>query len=176
MLTANANTITLSVDPNLPPTLTSYVLGAVNPGAPADPADVAAYINGIISLPLGGSGVVNGNNIYRSLNTFEPLQAVTAVDSLSGISTTVVEPGYYYLAAKYDGPCGGTAVWYLDNLGPATFVIPQYAFGKDNAQYGLSGWTLFNPDDPSVPDGGSTLLMGLFGLGLVMGVRKFAIA
>jgi hypothetical protein len=174
-----ATTITLTVDPNLPPGTSPFVLGAAIPGAPASPADEVIYITGILALPLGGTGTAGADTIYRSLNVFSPLSAPTIPASppfqgVSGTGTTFVDQGYTYLAAKYDGPNGGTEVWYLGGVASGTsIVIPANAFGTANNQYGLSGWNFFtatrdNPNFPpqgSVPDGGSTF--ALLGCALV---------
>lgn len=170
---ARAATITLTVDPNLPPGTTPFVLGAANPGAPASQADEVIYITGILALPLGGTGTAGADAIYRSLNVFSPLPAPTIPASppfqgVSGTGTTFVDQGYTYLAAKYDGPNGGTEVWYLGGIASGTTItIPANAFGDGNNQYGLSGWNFFTPtpDNPNfppqgrLPDGSSTLAL-----------------
>jgi hypothetical protein len=163
----------LTVDPNVTsPGTVPFVLGDVNPPEPADPASVVQEINVMIGLPLGGSQASNfgaqGQTEYRSLNPFSPLPAANGAQTQSGTVTTIADAGFYYLAAKYDGPNGGLEIWDIGSLPTGTtIIIPQNAFGNGNNQYGLSGWDLFTatPDDPnfppqgSVPDGGSTLAL-----------------
>jgi len=173
-----ATTINLTVDPNLPPGTTAYVLGAVNPGAPASDANVVQYVNGILGLGLGGSAIVNGNTVYRSGNTFSGLpgsvSAVGAVDGSQSQLTFTMLAGYAFLSAKYDGQNGGTEVWYIGNIPVGTtIVIPSSAFGSGNSQYGLSGTVMFTGGS-RVPDGGTTaLLLGSALSGLAMIRRCF---
>jgi hypothetical protein len=176
---ARAATVTLTVDPNVTsPGTVPFVLGDVNPGLPADDASKAAMINNMITLALGGHDIVTigpqVNDVYRSLNPFSLLPTVTANDVATqtqdgGNVTTIADNGFYYLAAKYDGPNGATEVWDIGSLPTGTtIIIPENAFGLNNNQYGLSGWALmdYTPDNPNlppqggpVPDGGSTLAL-----------------
>jgi hypothetical protein len=176
---ANATIITLQVDPNLPPGTTTAVLGAVNPGTPANAASVVTYINGIIPLALGGSATVGSDTVYRSGNSLAALGAAslpTATLTGSGnegsSDSFTISSGFTYLTGKYDGPNGGTEVWYIGNIAAGTTIdIPSNAFGKNNDQYGLSTVYLFNPTG-SVPDSGSTWV--LLGVALVcMGAAKW---
>jgi hypothetical protein len=165
-------TLTLTVDPNLPPGTTAYVLGALNPDHPADAGSEADAINAILDLSLGGSGTSGGNSIYRSQNNFGSLPDATLTGHASGDqnSTSFIDTGFEYLAAKYDGQNGVTEVWYLGDVAPGTMIyIPANAFGPDNSKYGLSGWNMFDgtTNPPSVPDGGSTV--ALLGLALAGG-------
>ena len=175
---ARATAYTLTVDPNLPPGTTAYVVGAVNPGAPADDASEVQYITAMIGLALGGHTTVSPtpgttDDIYRSQNTFGSLPTPTITGDKLGTSTSItLTAGFTYLAAKYDGPNGGTEVWDLASFKAGDVItIPQNAFGNANNQYGLSGTTLLSPTGtPSVPDGGLTLVMlgsALTGLGLL---------
>ena len=41
----------------------THVVGTISPGAPADPADVATYINFMIALAPGGSGSFSGQTV-----------------------------------------------------------------------------------------------------------------
>lgn len=166
LLAGSANaipTLTLTVDPSLPPGTTAHVLGAINPDHPANPASEVSAINDILNLALGGSGTSGGNTIYRSQNNFGTLPTATLTGtSGTGTSTTFTDTGYEYLVAKYDGPNGVTEVWYLGNIAPGTQItIPSNAFGSNNSQYGLSGWNFFNQttNTRSAPDGGSTVAM-----------------
>jgi hypothetical protein len=71
---------------------------------------------------------------------------------------------YTYLFAKYDGPNYGSEVWYVGDLS-GIISIPATA-----GRYGLSGWTLFGPGVPGVPDGGTTAML----LGAALGVLGMA--
>lgn len=161
-------TLTLTVDPNLPPGSTAHVLGAINPDNPADPADEVTAINAILGLSLGGTGTSGANTVYRSQNDFGtlPLADVTQTSG-TGTKTSFMDDGWEYLAVKYDGPNGASEVYYLGDVLAGTMIyIPANAFGNNNSQYGLSGWNFFNdlttstnPPPPSVPDGGSTVAL-----------------
>jgi hypothetical protein len=140
----------------------SHELGFVNFGIPSGDSDREAYINAMISLPLGGSTHVtlsgHDNLVTRSNNDFGPLPA-PAVLALNGTSTTIdLGSGLYsYLFAKYDGPNYGAEVWFVGDLS-GVITIPATGGG-----YGLSGWSLFGPGT-STPDSGTTA--ALLGLGL----------
>src|ERR1700675_598032 len=65
-----------------------HVLGTVTPGAPADPSDVANYINFMITLPSPGAGTFSGQAITRSSNPFASLPNAVVTGALEGTSTT----------------------------------------------------------------------------------------
>jgi MYXO-CTERM domain-containing protein len=189
LMSANATTINLYVDPNQPfvkPPGANYlnVLGAANPGAPASDADDVKYVNGILGLGLGGTGTVGADTIYRSYNNFGTLGAASAFAGSTGDNsgnhlTITLLAGCSYLCAKYDGPNGGTEVWYVGNLAAGTMlVLPANAFGSGDNQYGLSGTVqlIGTPSTQTVPDGASTMmLLGLAGLGTAAFVRRFKV-
>ncbi len=141
----------------------SNELGFVNFGIPSGDADRTLYVNHLVDQALGTIDNADGQTYFRSNNDFGPLP--DAVFALNGTSTTInLGTGYQYLFAKYDGPNYGSEVWYIGDLS-GSITIPAFA-----GQYGLSGWTLFNPGDNQVPDGGSTVtLLGaaLAGTGLL---------
>jgi len=143
------------------------VVGTVSPAAPADPTDVASYINNMISLPLGGSDTFAGQTITRSTNTFGSLPMASATGSMSGTGTTINLglSTFTYLFAKYDGQNDNSVVWNISGLS-GTLTIP--AFGPGG--YGLSGWILFGPGAPGVPDGGTTVML----LGMALGALGMA--
>jgi hypothetical protein len=77
---------------------------------------------------------------------------------------------YSYLFAKYDGKNAGAEVWYVGGI-IGILTIP--AFGLPGQHYGLSGWTLFGPGVPSVPDGGATIMLLGAALGALGIARRF---
>lgn len=114
----------------------------------------APLLNHLIGMALGQSDTFNGESFTRSMNNFGSLP--TAVFGLNGTGTSVAlgNSGLYsYLWAHYGGPGGGTVkVWYVGDLS-GTITIPA------SDGHGLSGWTLFGPGVPGVPDGGTTAML-----------------
>jgi hypothetical protein len=144
-----------------------HELGFVNFGIPSGDADRLIYVNHLIGMALGTSDKADGQTYFRSNNAFSPLPQAVLAGHVSGTTTTInLGSGLYtYLFAKYDGPNYGSEVWYVGDLS-GTITIPATAGG-----YGLSGWTLFGPGVPGVPDGGTTAM--LLGAALsVLGVAR----
>jgi hypothetical protein len=146
-----------------------YDLGSVLYGIPSGDANRTAYVNELISLAPGTTNLfdpVTGQTYNRSLSVYGAPYP-TAVFALNGTGTSINlgTNGYQYLFAKYDGPNAGSEVWDLNGL-TGTITIP--AVGLAGQNYGLSGWTLFNP----VPEPGTVGLVALGALGLVGAVRK----
>src|SRR6266478_7225611 len=82
----------------------THVVGTISPGAPADPADVATYINFMIALTPGTSGTFSGQTIARSTNLFGSLPTALGTGTQSGTGTTIDLNGlgtFTYLFAKY---------------------------------------------------------------------------
>lgn len=135
----------------------THVVGTISPGAPADPTDVAGYINFMIALAPGGAGTFNGQLITRSTNLFGSLPTASAVGAVSGTGTTIdlnaIGGTFTYLFAKYDGQNDLSQVWNISGL---TGVITIPADGP--LGHGLSGWILFGPTG-QVPDGGTTAML-----------------
>jgi hypothetical protein len=189
VMSANATTVNLYVDPNQPfvnPSGANYlnVLGAANPGAPANDASDVAYVDGILGLALGGKGGYGADTLYRSYNSFSTLGFAAAYSGSTGDNdgnhlTITLLAGCSYLCGKYDGPNGGTEVWYVGNLVAGTMVVlPAFGFGAGDNQYGLSGTVqlMGMPSSPPVPDGASSMmLLGLAGLGTAVFVRRFKV-
>jgi hypothetical protein len=149
----------------------THVVGTITPGAPADPADVATYINFMIALAPGGSGTFAGQDITRTTNLFGSLPTATAVGSVSGTGTTIdlnALGTFTYLFAKYDGQNDLSQVWNISGL---TGIITIPADGP--LGYGLSGWILFNQTGPPVPDGGTTVMLLGAALGALGMARRF---
>ena len=159
----------------LPPTLTlalgdPHELGFVNFGIPSGDADRVNYVNHLVGMALDTQDDALGQHFTRSNNAFSPLPQA-AVFALNGPGTqTSINLGtglYTYLFAKYDGPNYGSEVWYVGNLS-GTITIPATADG-----YGLSGWTLFGPGTPGVPDGGTTVMLLGAALGALGMARRY---
>jgi hypothetical protein len=156
----------------------THVVGFVTPGAPADAADVANYINFMIALTPGTSGTyhpgqTDQQTISRTTNLFGSLPTASAVGSvgdssgnnvinLDGLGT------FTYLFAKYDGQNDNSVVWNIAGL-HGTLTIPLFGPGG----YGLSGWILFGPTGPAVPDGGTTVMLLGTALGALGMARRF---
>jgi VPDSG-CTERM motif len=146
-----------------------HVVGTITPGAPADPADVATYINFMIGLAPGGSGTFSGQTITRTTNTFGSLPTASATGAVSGTGTTIdlnALGTFTYLFAKYDGQNDNSQVWNISGL---TGIITIPADGPNG--YGLSGWILFGPTG-QVPDGGTTVMLLGAALGALGMVRR----
>jgi VPDSG-CTERM motif len=142
-----------------------HELGFVEFGIPSGDQDRTNYVNHLIGMALGTDDKALGQHFFRSNNAFSPLP--TAVFALNGTGTTInLGAGglYTYLFAKYDGPNYGSEVWYVGDLS-GVITIPATAGG-----YGLSGWTLFGPGVPGVPDGGTTVML----LGAALGALGIA--
>jgi hypothetical protein len=146
-------------------------VGTITPGAPADPTDVATYINFMTALTPGTSGTFSGQTIARSTNTFGSLPTALGTGTQSGTGTTIdlnALGTFTYLFAKYDGQNDLSQVWNISGL-TGTITIP--GFGP--LGYGLSGWILFNQTGPAVPDGGTTAMLLGAALGALSMARRF---
>ena len=154
----------------------SHVVGTVTPGAPANPASVADYINFMITLGLGQTvvhdfGQPEGvQSVSRSNNTFGSLPNVSAAGAVSGTGTTIdLGAGgvFTYLFAKYDGQNDLSFVW---NVADLSGIISIPALGP--LGHGLSGWILFGGGQ-GVPDGGSTVMLLGAALGALGMARRY---
>jgi hypothetical protein len=144
-----------------------HELGFVNFGIPSGDADRLTYVNHLIGMALGTSDKADGQTYFRSNNSFSQLPQAVLAGHVNGTSTTIdLGAGglYTYLFAKYDGPNYGSEVWYVGDLS-GIITIPATA-----GRYGLSGWTLFGPGVPGVPDGGTTAML----LGAALGALGVA--
>ena len=153
----------------------THVVGTVTPGAPANPASVADYINFMITLGLGQTEVHDfgqpegEQTISRSNNVFASLPTASATGAVSGTGTTINlgTGGFTYLFAKYDGQNDLSFVW---NVADLTGIITIPALGP--LGHGLSGWVLFGGGN-SVPDGGTTVMLLGAALGALGMARRY---
>ena len=162
-----------------PVTLTgdTHVVGTVSPGAPASPADVADYINFMISLAPGSSGTFHNpphtQTVTRSSNLFPSLPNALVPGAVSGTGTTInLGAGgvFSYLFAKYDGQNDISQVWYVGNLSGILTIPLDGPLG-----HGLSGWILFPPGG-QVPDGGTTVMLLGAALGALGIARRYMLS
>jgi hypothetical protein len=162
-----------------PNTLTgdSHVVGTVSPAAPANPSAQADYINYLITMGTNTSashdfgGSEGTQNLYRTTNTFGSLPTASATGAVSGTGTTInlnTLGTFTYLFAKYDGQNDNSVVWNISGL---TGILTIPANGP--LGYGLSGWILFGPGTPGVPDGGTTVMLLGTALGALGMARRF---
>ncbi len=175
---ASANRIVGGI--NIPTTALTFndthVVGTISPAAPASPADVAPYINFMIGLVPGHSGTFHNpphtQTVTRSSNLFPSLPNALVPGAVSGTGTTInLGTGgvFSYLFAKYDGQNDISQVWYVGNLSGILTIPLDGPLG-----HGLSGWILFGPGGtPSVPDGGTTVMLLGAALGALGAARRF---
>jgi hypothetical protein len=145
----------------------------------------AAAINALIDLSLG-QRTGSAPEYYRSTTDFGALPDATTVganhtspvgDGATLVSITLTQ-GYTYLIGSYDGPNGGSEVWYIGGLVAGDVInIPRYAEPTgsprnliQSSRYLMTSYNLMNP----VPDGGTTaVLLGMGILGLQFLRRRF---
>jgi protein with PEP-CTERM/exosortase system signal len=149
-------------------------LGYVFFGIPSGDQDRTNYVNHLVFMYNNGitDDVALGQtfHIVNGAPAFGATLA-TAVFSHNGGPLDPIDLGggglYSYLFAKYDGPNQGSVVWYVGNLS-GVITIPA-----DWNGYGLSGWTLFGPGVPGVPDGGTTAMLLGMAFGALGMARRF---
>jgi hypothetical protein len=164
---------------SLPPSLNlsisdQHELGLVEGNIPNGNGVRRNYINHLIGMALGTHDVAFGNDFFRSKKPFGLLPQAGLDGHVNGTGTTInLSSGLYtYLFASYshqeeDGANSNFAeVWYVGNLS-GVIAIPGD---------GLSGWTLFGPGGPGVPDGGTTAILLGAALGALGVVRRFFMA
>ena len=148
-----------------------HELGTSTPGTAGD-ADRTAIVNHMIGMALNATEPFLGETVHRSNNNFGTLPGPAVIGPQGGPTDTTINIGtglYSYLWAKYDGPNDLSEVWYIGNL---SGIIEIPAFHGTN-DYGLSGWTLFGPGVPGVPDGGATVMLLGAALGSLGMARRF---
>jgi hypothetical protein len=151
-------------------------LGQVIAGIPSGDDARTGYVNHLIDMVPGTSDSALGQTFHRSLNNPGPgfPNYPDAVFDHNGTGNTGIDLGdgtlFSYLFAKYDGPNAGSEVWYVGGLS-GIITIPSHGLLGQN--YGLSGWTLFGPGVPGVPDGGATVMLLGAALGSLGMARRF---
>ena len=173
---ASANRIVGGI--NIPTTALTFtdthLVGTVTPGDPANPANVAPYINFMIGLVPGHSGTFHNpphtQTVTRSSNLFPSLPNALVPGAVSGTGTTInLGAGgvFSYLFAKYDGRNDISQVWYVGNLSGILTIPADGPLG-----HALSGWILFPPGG-QVPDGGTTVMLLGAALGALGVARRY---
>lgn len=159
----NALTINLAINDG-------QSIGYVNPGVDFGNSEIPGYINPFVTMGLNTSmgPITYANHIntwFRNGNSFSPMDLVSTspnfgLNSGGTVTSFNVVSGEEYLVGKYDGPNGGLEVWYVGNLVGDMVTIPASGDPKGlGGNYGLSGSWLVYADAPSVPDGGTTILL-----------------
>jgi hypothetical protein len=125
----------------------------------------------LIGQALNTTDQVLGRNLERSGNDFGTLPTAVFDHNGNGTNITIGSGTYSYLFATYITPQGGfgfSEVWYIGNLS-GDITIPGIVPGGFN----LTGWTLFGPGVPGVPDGGTTAMLLGAALGALGMARRF---
>ena len=171
----------LAFSPKAAPALTfndAHVVGTITPATPVNPTLASAYINFMIALAPGDSGIFHNPNpavtqtITRSSNTFASLPNALLPGAVTGHGTTInLGAGVYsYLFAKYGGQNDVSQVWYVGNL---SGIVTIPALGPRG--HALTLWKLFPPGG-QVPDGGATVMLLGAALGALGMARRFLIS
>jgi hypothetical protein len=152
-----------------------HILGAATLGAPIpiSDADKTGLINHLIGQALNTvePAFIDGGlyEIGRSNNDFGPLPE-PAVIGPSGTTTSItIGSGIYsYVFVTYASLFVAVHdVWYIGNLS-GDITIPG-----GSGDLLLTGWTLFGPGVPAVPDGGTTVMLLGTALGALGMARRF---
>jgi hypothetical protein len=158
----------------------------------------ALMVNNLRTMALDQvlSTFPDGQEYHRSTNAYvSPVLGIaTTVGAViasggglnvsMGIVTLTLPATFQYLVVAYDGPNGGVIVYEISSLAAGTVIeMPQFArpsgavgsqsLVQHTGQYGMTGWSLLNPTQTTVPDGGATVMLlgaALAGLGAM---RRF---
>lgn len=170
---ANAATIDLATDG----------VGVFTPTVIPPPTMTDAFLNNMITVYNSHTSPTTiGAETYtieKGSATPDPLSASLSLSVNNSVLnsplsfTFTLPAGTKYLIAQWDGPQGLDAVYYVGNLSGSVTInndVPgSNSQGQPYANFGLSDlW--FGDSTPSVPDGGSTVLLlgaALSGLGLI---------
>ncbi|CEF48986.1 unnamed protein product [uncultured bacterium] len=153
------------------------VVGTIVTGEPSSTANEVVYTNTLLGLAANTGPVTISGHVYTTSSTDYNGTVSGGVQDSTG--NLVVPAGFDFVLAKYDGPNGGDVVYALNG---ASITLPATSatiwVNGQGAGYGLSHFTVFNPDvviNPhTVPDGGATVaLLGLSMTGLAVARRRF---
>ncbi len=142
-------------------------LGQIFFGIPSGDQDRTDYVNHLVGMGLNSSDTFLGQSFNRSDKSCGTCTTVAKVDIINGPAKDANVPlgsgGFLYLFAKYDGPNGGSEVWYIGGL-TGDFTIPTNGLPAQDNKYGLSGWSIWKGGETNTPDSGTAAT--LLGLGL----------
>ena len=171
-LSSNASALTIN-DPG--------VVGTVN-GVSGDggslPAELVLAQN-ILNLATGVNDYQYAGDTAHYYDASTTDYSGTLSGGVAGKVQDLTVTGVDYVLAKYDGQSAGYVLFYV---GGGTYTLPQFSYtiwGTDPGQYEISGYTSFTATGctncpPSVPDGGSTIiLLGSVLVAFGMAARKF---
>ena len=108
----------------------------------------------------------------------------TGTNAFGAIVSLTLPAAFQYLVVAYDGPNGGVIVYDISSLAAGT-VIEMARYAQPSGAAGsqiliqdtrdsirMTGWTLLNPTQQTVPDSGSAIaLLGMALLG-IEGLRR----
>jgi hypothetical protein len=138
--------------------------------------------NNLLTVAPGTFGVIDSEEYHRS-NNFGALPAAVAAGAVvasggglnfgtngfGAIASLTLAATYQYLVVAYDGPNGGVIVYNISSLAVGTVIEmarnaePFGAAGSqvltESSRYQMTGWTLLNPTQNTVPDGGATVML-----------------
>ena len=152
--------------------------------------------NNLLTVAPGAYGVIGGEEYHRSSN-FGALPAAVAAGAVvasggglnfgtngfGAIASLTLAATYQYLVVAYDGPNGGVIVYNISSLSVGTVIEmarnaePMGDAGAqaliESTRYQMTGWTLLNPTQNTVPDGGATVMLLGASLGALAIGRRF---
>ena len=164
----SANAISFTIDD-------ANFLGTIVDGIPSSPSDEVDYLNALITLSAGATATTILTEDYDRVGSTlaGPFDTAVITDAMRDETETSTPDfgttAFQYILAKYDGPDGGSLVWY-SAAGFTDVTVPATAFSQLFAVSHVSGYN----SSVRVPDGGATIaLLGLACIGLQGLRRKF---